>query len=299
MIKSHFSNRRLRMMVGLLLAAGFVAQVARALNDRNPQPMVVAQKSAKPRPNEAIAAPVAPVRTERDIEAWAKADPIGLFEHALKRCERSIRDYRCTFTKQELVGGRMTEAQVMKAMLCEKPFSVRLEWVENEDKASRVLYVEDRWVKDGKQMAVAEPGFIARLIVPYVMRPIHGKDAERSSRRTIDQFGVRNSLKLILKYCHAAKEQGVLEKFEYTGKGEVDGRETLIFERHLPYHGEDGFWPDRVLVVHLDRELLLPTLVVAYGDVEKQQLLGLYKTTDLDLNPNLDDSVFTKKGMGL
>lgn len=228
----------------------------------------------------------------------AEADPIGFFQFALDRYDRSVRDYTCTFAKQELVRGKMSAEQVMNAMFREKPFSVRLEWVKNRDKCSRVLYVADRWVKDRAQMAVVEPGPIARLFVPYVMRAIDGRDAKKSSRRTINQFGLRNSLLLTLKYALLAREQGILD-FTYQGTGRVDGRETLAFERRLPYTDEQGLWPDRVLVVHVDRELLLPTLCECYADDDKQVLLGRYKNSNIQLNVNLPDSVFTKAGMGL
>src|SRR5207247_1219755 len=135
---------------------------------------------------------------------------LAFLEEAADRYDRSIRDYTCVFTKQELIHGQMSEEQVMKAMLREKPFSVRLEWLKNQDKAARVLFVADRWMKDGEPMAVVEPGAIARLFVPYVMRPVHGEDATKASRRTIDQFGLRNSLGLTLKYCLLAKEKGIL-----------------------------------------------------------------------------------------
>ena len=148
-------------------------------------------------------------------------------------------------------------------------------------------------------MAVVEPaGALLRLIAPSVLMPIHGDAAKKSSRRTIDQFGVRNSLVLALKYAKIAREQGIMD-FKYMGNGEVAGQETLVFERRLPYTGDDCPWPDRVLVVHIDKELMLPALCLCYADDEKKVLLGKYLTTDLKINPNLPDSVFTKQGMGL
>ncbi len=301
MITMRMTGGRLRAVLGVGLAAGLALQCGRAYEARHAaSPAAARAAAARPQPGQAIAAMV-PAATPGaiDLEALAAADPIGFFEMALDRYDRSVRDYTCTFSKQELVGNRLTEEQVIRAMFCEKPFSVRLEWIRNEDKCSRVLYVADRWVKDNQQLAVVEPGAIARLFVPYVMRPIHGRDAQKSSRRTIDQFGFRNSLSLILKYCKLAREQGVLESFSYVGNDRVEGRDTLVFERRLPYTGEEGFWPDRLLVVHIDRETLLPILCVAYADDARQVLLGRYMMTDVKLNPNLPDSVFTLQGMGL
>jgi len=302
MIERHLTKRRTRGIVGIFLAIGLLVQCHRAVSERTGANTVVAADitAVKSASNKALAAltPTKLTVPRPSLEELAAADPIAFFEMAMDRYDRSVRDYTCTFTKQELVCGKMTPAQVMEASFRQNPFSVRLKWIENRDKAARVLYVADRWVDKGEQMAVVEPGPIARLFVPYVMRPIHGKDAAKSSRRTIDQFGVRNSLELVLKYCKMAQQENVLD-FTYQGTSKVDGRPTLMFERRLPYTGEHTKWPDRILTVHIDRELLLPTLCVAYADDNKKHLLGRYQISNLKLNTNLADSTFTKTGMGL
>jgi len=302
MIQRHMSNGRIRLLIGFVLACGLMVQWHRALIARSvAEPIAaVAFSPQKPGPHEAFATPTPShllAQTE-SLEAQASRDPMAFFEMMIDRFDKSVRDYTCTFSKKELVGKRMTETQVMEVMCRQSPFSVRLKWVKNADKCQRVLYVDDRWVKNNQEMAVVEPGVIAKLFVPYVMRPIHGKDAKKSSRRTIDQFGFRNSLALTLKYCKLAEQKNILD-FNYIGTENLAGRETLVFERHLPYTGENSEWPDRVLVVHIDKELLLPTLCVAYSDDAKQQLLGEYKMSDVKLNPSLPESAFTKKGMGL
>jgi len=302
MKQRHITTRRIRILVGLFLACGLVSQCQKALSQRNnpARTVVAAARTVTPGLQQAFAmlTPDRSLMNTQTLEDLAAQDPIGFFEQALDRYDRSVRDYTCTFTKQELVRGHMSDVQVMEAHFRERPFSVRLKWIKNRDKCSRVLYVADRWVDKGKQMAVAEPGPIARIFVPYVMRPIHGTDAQKSSRRTIDQFGMRNSLELVLKYCRLAREKKILD-FTYVGNEKVDGRETLVFERHLPYTDDKGAWPDHALVVHSDKELLLPTLCVAYADDEKKQLLGRYQLSDIKLNRNLPDKVFTKDGMGL
>lgn len=283
-----------------MLAAGLLFQCYQAFlrqSDLEPRTRIVGP--VRSNPNVAFAMPTADTpRHSLTLEDLAGEDPLRFFKLLLERYDQRVRDYACTFTKQELVGGVMTAEQVIDVHFREKPFSVLFKWVKNEDKCSRVLYVEDRWVKDDKQMALVEPGVIARLFVPYVMRQIDGKDAYKSSRRTIDQFGLRNSLALVIQYCDLAQSRGLLD-FVYLGNGEVDGRPTLVFERHLPYTGEGCEWPDRVLVVHIDRDLEVPVLALAYADDAKTQLLGKYLTTDIRLNVNLPDSVFTKAGMGL
>jgi hypothetical protein len=294
-------SRRLRQAVGFFLLLGFAFQAHQAWLAREPEVSKVSVRGPdRFAANVAYAAegPRQPSSADT-LEQRAARDPIAFLQDAIHQYDRTVRDYTCVFTKQERLGGKLSRDQVMKAMFREKPFSVRLEWTRNADKCDRVLYVKDRWIDEGRQMAVVEPGWLARTFVSYVMRPIHGEDAERSSRRTIDQFGVRNALVLTLKYALMAREKGILD-FRYVGMGEVDGRETLVFERHLPYSGEDDrTWPDRILVMHLDRELLLPALCLSYADDERQVLLGKYMTTQLKLNVNLPAEVFTKEGMGL
>ncbi len=302
MIRRHVTHGRLRVLVGLLLVTGFVVQWrwASTPNESDASAIVVEAPSGS-RSGQAIASTLTPETPvdELTLEQRAARDPIGFLEECLERYDRTVRDYTATFTKQELVGRRMTELQVMNAHCREKPFSVRLEWTENADKCDAVLYVKDRWLsKKGDEQAVVVPGWIARKFVSHVMRDIHGKDAERSARRTVDQFGLRNMFVLVLQYVYKAKPLGQLE-FRYLGNGEVDGRETLVFERRLPFTGPDCEWPDRILTMHVDKELLVPTLCIAHADDEKSELLGSYMMTDINLNANLGESVFTKKGLGI
>ena len=301
MIRRQFSNRRVRVFVGLMLLAGLLIQCQRALESRSGESAspVAVRGPAPSGPSVALAAPTADTEPIGEtIEQRAARDPVAFLENCLERYDRSVRDYTCTFTKQELVGRKLTEVQVMRAWCREDPFSVRLEWTENADKCDKVLYVKDRWIEDGKQKAVVVPGRIARLFVSHVMREIDGKDAKKASRRTVNQFGLRNSMILILKYCKLAAEQDAL-RYDFMGKGEVDGRETLVFERHLPYTGDEAAWPDRVLVVHVDTELLVPIRCEAYADDAKEALLGTYTYTGIELNPNLPDETFSKKALGI
>jgi len=292
-------GRHIKTVVCIILLAGLFVHL-REPWARKTYPAAAASEAGASLSGNAAFAAVAPAHTHiaESIEELAARDPIHFFEDAIEYYDRAVRDYTCVFVKQERIGGKLGLEQVTNAMFREKPFSVRLEWTKNADKCDRVLYVADRWVENDQQLAVVEPGAIARLFVSHVMRPIHGKDAMRSSRRTIDQFGLRNTLTLALKYAKLSRERGILD-FKYKGKGDVDGRETLLFERHLPYAGEGGDWPDRVLVIHIDTEMLVPVLCLCYADDEQQVLLGKYMTTNIRLNANLPDSVFTKEGMGL
>lgn len=301
-----------RRPLAIILLGGLLAHAFHALesltsfvsNDR----AVVARRTGGPSP--AMASPPlgAPDTSDNGsdsaappidaLEAMALEDPVAFLEMALDQFQRRVRDYTLTFSKREQINGRLSNLQVIEAMVRESPFSVRLEWADNAGPCSRVLYVTDRWTKHGQAMALIEPGPIARLFVAYVMRPIHGPDARRHTRRTVDKFGLGNCLRLTLKYCHVARQQGILD-VRCRGTAQLDGSPTLVFERRLPYTDEDGFWPDRLLVLHVDKATLLPKLCIAYADLDRRTLLGRYQFSDVCLNVGLADAVFTAEGMGL
>jgi len=296
-------GRRARYLIGVAIGIALLSPSQHWPQDdsQSPSPVVPAGSPVVKTGVHSTFAAIVPIDADssESIEVLAARDPVAFFETALERYDRSVRDYTCTFTKQERIGGRLGSEQVIAAMFRGNPLSVRFKWIKNADKCSRVLYVDDRWIKDGAEMAVVEPGVIARLFVPYVMRGIHGADAKKSSRRTIDQFGVRNSMVLTLKYVRLAREKGLPYSFEFKGMDKLAGRGTFVFERHLPYESEGGLWPDRALRVYVDRELMLPVRVEAYADDAKTVLLGRYETTNIKLNANLPNSTFTKQGMGL
>jgi hypothetical protein len=190
----------------------------------------------------------------------------------------------------------MTANQVMRVKFREQPFSVNMLWTKNEDRARRAIYVQGRWTNArGESLAAVEPaGFIARMFVDDVLRAIDGPEAERAARRRIDQFGFANSLRLILKYCDLSASRNELD-VRYVRTGMVGGRPTYLFERRLPYTGEQGLYPDGLLLVHLDQEYLLPTRCVAYADEGGTQLLGRYTITNIRFNVGLTDRDFARK----
>jgi len=248
---------------------------------------------ATPAVAEPAQAPTETTNYQDPIDRMAHESPLELLREAQRRYRDSVVDYTCYFTKQENLYGRMTAVQGAQVRFRAQPFSVFMHWVQNPDKARRVCYVAGKWTtKDGEPAALCEPeGAIARAFISKILRPIHGAEAKAASRRTIDQFGFASTLDLIIKYSLIAQQRGEL-KLTHLGDGEVDGRPTYVFERRLPYTGEGGEYPDRVLVYHLDKETLLPVLCASYADEAKQELLGQYMYTRVQLNIGLTDAHF-------
>jgi len=237
--------------------------------------------------------------TSQDQEL-ALRDPLAFLYRCRDNYDRHVRDYTCTFLKQERVADRLTPEQETVVKFRQAPYSVNMRWVRNADAAAHVTYIEGRWPDEsGQDQAWCEPaGAVVRLFVSKILQPIHGKRAAEASRRTIDQFGFRNTLDLIIRYSEQAAEEGALD-LRYVGPGSMDGRPTYLFERRLPYTGQEKPYPDRLLVFHVDQEWLLPTACFSYADENRQDLLGRYVLTDVDFNQGLTDSDFGPESLDM
>jgi hypothetical protein len=238
------------------------------------------------------------VKPELDpIEAEARRDPLGLLRNVRDRYRAEVHDYRCHFTKQERVAHKVRPIENMNVMFMEDPYSVLMTWPESPRPAQRVLYIEGKWTdSDGQRMAKVEPEWAARILLGGIIeQPIDGRLARSKARRRVDQFGFGRTLDLIIKYAEMAKAEGQL-RLEYRGRSSIAGRPTYVLVRHLPYTGDGGKYPDRVLVCHIDEEYLLPTAVFTYADDLEKETLGVYITTDIELNVGLSPADFTLGG---
>lgn len=226
------------------------------------------------------------------LRELARQRPLDFFRACRARYDETVRDYRCTFIKQERVGGQLGAEQEIAVAFRESPFSVDMRWVRNPGRASHATYVAGRWLDGQKrEEAVFRPAGLLGTLTGDVRRPIHSDVARAESRRTLDQFGFKNTLDLIIKYSE--KGAGVPGySLRFVGEGQVDGRPTYAFERTLPYTGDERDFPDRLLVIHVDQEWLVPSACVSYADDQRQQMLGSYVLADVAFNVGLSDADF-------
>lgn len=244
-----------------------------------------------PSPTAAAAACKLSVDERRDL---ARRDPSALARLAIGNYDALIRDYACTFTKQERIDDKLRDAEEIDVLFRVQPHSVYMKWVKNEDQARRVLFVDSptNVDKKGRKLAKVEPaGALIRLVVSEIDMPINGDRAKAASRRTIDEFGFRSTLDLLEKYNRVAEANGVLD-YRYDGDGVIDGRPTFIFIRKLPHVVGKDTYPDARMVLHLDQEWLLPTALYSYADVDGKVLLGSYVFSKVRVNPGLTDADF-------
>jgi hypothetical protein len=223
----------------------------------------------------------------------APPDPVELLRAAQQRCEQEVRDYHCVFLRQERIGNKLTQEQAIDVLYRAEPRSVYMTWTRNADRVKRALYIKGLNLgKHGEEQVRVEPaGVLIRLVVDELSIPVSGREARKSSRYTIDQFGFHAVLARINHSNERFEKLGVL-RWTYEGEGVIDGRPTYVLVRHLPYTGSQGQYPDARLVVHLDQQWQLPVAVYSYADEQEQVLLGSYVSTKVDLNPGIPALAF-------
>lgn len=228
------------------------------------------------------------------IASILATDPIQLARIGHERYDRDIRDYTCLFLKQERLKGKLGKVEEIEVRYREDPQSIFMVWKRNKGDVRRSLLIDSPEFVDrkGRRVARVEPdGILIRLIVRDIKIPIHSKRARAASRRTMDNFGFAATFGLLESFNRLAADNGELE-FHYDGIGRIDGRPTYRLVRHLPYTGEDGEYPDAMMVLHLDQEWLLPTAVYSYADHQGKELLGSYVFTKVRLNAGLTEEDF-------
>lgn len=224
-----------------------------------------------------------------------KIDPMAVIRLGRDRFTRSVNDWRAMLIKQELLPDGLSPVQEIEVRCRTQPQTLYMLWRTNAGGVRRALYAPgspgyiDAY---GRALARVEPnGALVRLITTDVFVQIHGPDARRNSRRTIDECGFAATFASIERINALAEARGMLD-LRYVGDGEIDGRPTYRITRNLPAGGPDAAFPDRRMVLHLDQQWLLPVAVYSYGDTEETQLLGSYVFTRVELNPGLDEASF-------
>jgi len=237
-----------------------------------------------------------PIHLRDAQDRFAASDPLGFLKMCREHYVATVRDYRCLFHIRERFNsaepGETDEEQRIAVGYREQPYSVDMRWLRNAAGAARVSYVAGRWARGGREMALIVPSGVLGLLAPWgVKGDIHGPEVRAASRRSIDQFGFKTTLDLILQYCETARGDPAFD-LRFVGGGELDHRPCYVFERRLPYGDAAGVYPDRLLVIYVDREWLVPTGCFAYADEAGQRPLGTYVTTDVKFNVGLTDADF-------
>jgi len=288
------SRRRPRILVGLLLIFIFCMQYQWIAGPDTP---VVLRES--------VVMAEEPVNAD-PFEMLIRRDPLAALIEARTQHRRSVIDYECVMIKQELLPAGMSEEQEIKVRFRHAPYSVYMEWLRNPGPAARVLYIKGRWTNsdatnpDERELAIAQPGVIARFFLKSIKQPIHGRLAKKASRRYVDDFGFEKTLDRLINISEMAKSRSELT-LTFAGESRFDGRPVCVIRRHLPYTGEGGLYPDRTAEILVDQEHRVPVAIYCYSDDEgqPQNLLAKYEYHNVQMRVGLTDKDFEPATYGM
>lgn len=276
----HPTNRRVRLLVGLLLAGLFSVQCTRTAAWRESDVVtpvggeVVGENSSE---------------TMGKVDDLARSDHVALLDFCLEKARGRYRDYTCTFIKQERIDGRLKDPQHIDVKFLAEPFSVTMQWTKNAPLADRLLYVEGKY---GGQMLLRPKGFLSKFVGTVTREP----DSEavlKKTLRPVTRFGFANTLRSLLDVYREAESAGDLRE-EFGGYAEVDGRRCVRLVRYLPPKGD---YPAHKTEVYIDLEYLVPVCVEGLN--WDNELASRYVYKDIRFNVSLTEEDFRPETLGM
>ncbi len=268
------SNRKMRLVVGLFLAAMFCIQCTHTDADRVDSELAVSISGQ-------IVGKNASSVMEK-VDKWAKTDHLALLEYCQQNYKGRYLDYTCTLVKQERINGVLGKDQWIDVKFMEAPFSVAMKWVQNSPIGDHALFVEGKY---NDLMLVKPKGMLA--VMGTVARDPKGRDAMANTLRPICEFGFSRSLKNLVEVYKQAKEAGDLKE-EFGGYVEMKstGRKAAVLIRYLPAKND---YPAKKTVTYIDLEYLLPICVEGYNWDDQLSSLYIFKNVKFNVGLKAED----------
>ncbi len=276
------NNRRVRLLVGIMLAGLFCVQCTRTEAFRQSRFVVAVS-------GQMIGENAPDVLDE--VRRLARTDHIALLEYCLANYRNNYSNYTCKFIKQERINGVTRREQVIDVRFQDSPFSVGMAWTpETAPIGDRVLYVEGKY---NGQMLVRPKGLLGAL-VGTVKRDPAGPQAMSNTLKPITMFGFGRNLESLLEVYRLARERGDLVE-SFGGYAEVAGRNAIVLIRTLPAtHPE---YVANKTLVYIDLDYLVPICVEAYD--WNEELACRYVYSDLAFNVQMSEDDFLPESLGM
>lgn len=251
-----------------------------------PMRLVTGDRTIHSLPSDLHAVVAPSVASDKPFADLCRDDPIGALNVSLKRCQRDVERYTCTFIKQERMNGKLRDREVIHCDFRESPFAVRMEWLEGAGRAKIMLYpAGDR----EDQLYIVPSNKLARAALPYVARNISDSSVRAASRYPANEFGIQNGVRRLIQDWRLAKDQGML-RTRYEGIQtipELGNRSCHVLHRDCIIPEHDGM---TAVTVYFDAETLFQAgAILKTGD----ELLATYYFNDFVLNPRFDADLFT------
>ena len=204
--------------------------------------------------------------------------------------------YTCTFNKQELIDGELSELETIDLRIRHNPFSVFMHWQTGQED-QEVLYVDGMY--DGK--LIVQPGGIrGRLVRRSLELDPEGPMAMNASRDPIYRAGILELARITLEYHRGYLERGQVYRCEMRDDEMLAGRPCYLF---LIEHESPETSPlYRKSFLMIDQELLVPVCVKNFGwpegeidgDVDAETLLEFYTYTNIAIPQQMADAEFDR-----
>lgn len=257
-----------------------------------------------------LAAPLPPAqrRSDDELEALAKADPVALLD-ACRRRAAALRGYKATLIKRERINGRLYDREVIRTWVRAEPYSVLMLWDEGAREVLGTATEGTLFVagENNGKMKVWRPS--ARFLPKFL--DIHPTDphspARSASRYAITEGGLLHAPERTYRAWSDVKAKGRLHT-RYEGKRtveEVGGRVCHVVTRTADPPTIDPFQmaeepPDpgrraadtsKTVILYIDAETWLQ--LGSRITNPEGQLVGEYYFKDVELNPQFAADQFT------
>ncbi|HYA41625.1 MAG TPA: DUF1571 domain-containing protein [Syntrophobacteraceae bacterium] len=217
------------------------------------------------------------------IAAAGPADAILPLLELMEASYAKVNDYQAVFRKQERVEGKLLPEETI-LLKFQKPLRIYMNWISDPLRGQEALYVEGK--NDNK--LVAHRGGILGVIT-LSLDP-GGAAAMKGNRHPITDTGFGFIVEQLNNNINRALRHGELQ-ITRIGEEYFEGRPATVVEAGFTPR-EAGKYPCSRLVIHIDRELMLPIGNFFYD--EKGVLLEKYSYTDVKLNVGFTDVDFSR-----
>ena len=219
---------------------------------------------------------------------------IELIEKGLVEFKK-VPDYLATLTKQERVGGDLSDPQKITLKIRHQPLSIYMKW-RSVQTGQQVIWVEGQ--NDGKMLV--KPGGIKGRLGTLSLDPTSGL-AMSQSRHPCFMVGLKCAAERILEYQKAAVQRGTGFQCELRDDAEFDGRPC--YRCLVQYESAEYSADYRKSEILVDKQLSMPVSVMNFTwaqdakpeTIDEETLIEHYMYTDIQLQQQFADLDFSRE----
>jgi len=205
-----------------------------------------------------------------------------------------IPDYMATFTKQERIGGDLSQVQQISLKLRHEPLSIYMKWRSGQT-GQQVIWVEGQ--NEGKMLVKA--GGLKGRLGTLSLDPTNGL-AMSQSRHPCTMVGLLKAAERILQYQKAAVESGKGFQCELRDDAEFDGRPC--YRCLVQYESKEFSEEYRKSEILIDKQLSMPVSVMNFtwvqdadpSKLDEESLIEHYMYTDIQIQQQFADLDFSR-----